>query len=62
MCEKIMSDPVIFKTHFLNCLLPLANDRVPNVRIAISKMIQKMFKDKIGTLNKQIVFLKTLFS
>jgi len=48
MCEKIMTDQEIFEAHFFESLIPLAYDRVPNVRIAIAKALYKLYQDKRG--------------
>jgi len=46
MCEKLMKSPEIFRANFLACLIPLANDKVPNVRIALAKTLHKVFLKK----------------
>lgn len=43
MCEKLMKYSDIFKAHFLENMLPLADDKVPNVRISLAKALQKAF-------------------
>jgi len=46
MCEKLMKSSEIFKENFMEFLIPLANDKVPNVRIALAKTLQKAFLKK----------------
>jgi len=46
MCEKIMKYPEIFVKHFLSCFVPLADDKVPNVRIGVAKILKKVFEKK----------------
>lgn len=46
MSEKIMKDADIFMNHFHIHFAPLAKDKVPNVRIAVAKALDKVFKKK----------------
>jgi len=46
MCEKLMKSPEIFRANFLACLIPLASDKVPNVRIALAKTLNKVYSKK----------------
>jgi len=41
-----MKSPEIFRANFLACLIPLASDKVPNVRIALAKTLNKVFAKK----------------
>lgn len=43
MMEKIMKEKEIFEKHFLENVIPLADDRVPNVRICLAKILKKSF-------------------
>ena len=43
-----MTDPEIFEAHFFESLIPLAYDKVPNVRIAIARALFKLHQDKTG--------------
>lgn len=38
-----MKDPEIFKTHFMDRLVPLAQDKVPSVRISLAKTLKKLY-------------------
>jgi len=57
MCERIMNDPEVFKAHFMDYLLPLANDRVTNVRITLAKILQNVYKEK----SKNVDFFFKIF-
>ena len=46
MCNKIMKDEEIFKTHFLDSFKDLANDKVSNVRVSVAKALLNLFKEK----------------
>lgn len=48
-----MKNADLFMEHFYVHLLPLANDRVPNVRIAVAKALQKVF-NKNSKLNDDL--------
>eukprot|EP01016_Furgasonia_blochmanni_P018633 TRINITY_DN2109_c0_g1_i3.p1 TRINITY_DN2109_c0_g1~~TRINITY_DN2109_c0_g1_i3.p1 ORF type:complete len:508 (-),score=98.30 TRINITY_DN2109_c0_g1_i3:695-2218(-) len=39
MCKNLMNYKEIFEKHFLDCFAGLKNDRVPNVRITIAKVL-----------------------
>jgi len=41
-----MNYPDIFMKHFYQSLAPLAEDKVPNVRIAVAKILRRAFEKK----------------
>ena len=45
-----MKSTEIFKENFMEFLIPLASDKVPNVRIALAKTLQKAFIKKSNLL------------
>ncbi|OMJ25536.1 Serine/threonine-protein phosphatase 4 regulatory subunit 1 [Smittium culicis] len=58
--ENSSTDSVDFDQFFLPSLASLANDRVPNVRIALSRLVRKMLENKIRRLSVSSAIADTI--
>ncbi|OMJ22249.1 Serine/threonine-protein phosphatase 4 regulatory subunit 1 [Smittium culicis] len=58
--ENSSTDAVDFDQFFLPSLASLANDRVPNVRIALSRLVRKMLENKIRRLSVSSAIADTI--
>jgi len=46
MCEKLMNNPELFRTHFLPIMVGLADDKVVNVKLVLADIIKKHITEK----------------
>jgi len=64
LCEQMIADqslPVqVFNDHFFSCLLSLQNDRVSNVRLALSRCLSRSVYGKVAFHEKQQLITQVL--
>ena len=43
MCDKLMDKVEVFEKYFLKSFLMIGEDKVPNVRLCLSRLLKKKF-------------------
>jgi len=58
MCDKLMDQIEIFEKNFLKCLISIGDDKVPNVRLCLSRLLKKKFEERCPMVfNKEVMLL-----
>ena len=57
MCEKLMNNADLFRTHFLPIMVGLAEDKVVNVKLVLAETVKKHIANK-GSLCEDEELLK----
>ena len=57
MCEKLMNNPDLFRSHFLPIMVDLADDKVVNVKLVLAEIVKKHIDQK-GKLSEDEELLK----
>ena len=50
MCDKLMDNAEVFEKYFLQSFLMVGEDKVPNVRLCVSRLLKKKFDQRCNVI------------
>ena len=50
MCDKLMDRVEVFEKYFLQSFLMVGEDKVPNVRLCLSRLLKKKFDQRCNVI------------